>query len=294
MKIGILTFHWATNYGAVLQAFALQSFLKKNGHDVYIINFAPYTFRDSFFKCFISKNPQTIIDNLKNYWKEINIAKFRKKHLTLTKRYYTPEQLIKNPPQMDAYIAGSDQIWNQYVSKTLKNIYFLPFGNEKTLKISYAASFGLENFPDSLSAEITPLLKKFSSISVREKSGLEILKKTETNNGILLPDPTLLLSQHDYLNILDGINNNPKADYFFYVLQKKQNTIDKIYSYLKNSKQHEIVHSQDFKQSVVGVECWFKFIINSNFVITNSFHGVVFSIIFNKPFIAVLIEGKLS
>lgn len=294
MKIGILTFHWGTNYGGVLQAYALQTFLKRKGHDVAIINYAPHTFRDSFIKCFYSKNPFTIIDNLKNYWKEKNIAKFRNNYLIQSERYFTPEQLIENPPQMDIYISGSDQIWNPYGLKSNKKIYFLPFGDEKSIKLSYAASFGIIDYPENLIEEIKPLLNKFKAISVREKSGLEILKCSGINNGILLPDPTLLLEKIDYLEILKGKETNNKNDYFFYVLQKKQNTIRRIYKSLKKNKHNKIIHTSKIKYTSLSIENWLNYIKNSKMVITNSFHGVVFSIIFNTPFIVVPIEGELS
>lgn len=294
MKIGILTFHWGTNYGGVLQAYALQTFLKQKGHNVVIINYAPHTFRDSFYKCFYSKNPFTIIENLKNYWKEKNIAKFRKKHLRLTERYYVPEQLIENPPIMDIYIAGSDQIWNPYGLKSNKKIYFLPFGDKKTIKLSYAASFGVTDYPDNLLEEIKPLLNKFKAISVREKSGLDILKKAGIDDSVLLPDPTLLLNKDDYLKLTDREKQKKPADYFFYVLQNKQKAISDIYSYLKRNKNNKIVHTSKIKNTAFGIEDWLYHIKNSKIVITNSFHGVVFSIIFETPFIVVPIEGRLK
>lgn len=294
MKIGILTFHWGTNYGGVLQAYALQSFLKNKGFEVEIINFAPHTFRDSFFKCFYCKNPLRIIDNLKNYWKEKNIAKFRKKHLDVTERYYTPEQLIENPPLMDVYISGSDQVWNPYGLESNKKIYFLPFGSKNSIKIAYAASFGVTHYPDNLLKEIKPLLGKFNAISVREKSGVEILKKAGIKNSVLMPDPTLLLDTDNYIKLIEDRSQNTNSDCFFYVLQKNQTTINDIYQHFKKDNQNRVIHSCKIKHSVLGIEDWLIHIKNSQLVVTNSFHGVIFSIIFNTPFIVVPIEGHLT
>lgn len=294
MKIGILTFHWGTNYGGVLQAYALQTFLKNKGFEVEIINYAPHTFRDSFFKCFYSKNPFTIIDNLKNYRKERNIAKFRKKYLNVTERYYTPEQLIENPPLMDIYITGSDQVWNPYGLKSNKKIYFLPFGTENSIKIAYATSFGVTQYPDNLLKELKPLLEQFNAISVREKSGIEILQKAGFDKSVLMPDPTLLLSKNEYAKILEDNSQNNSSDCFFYVLQKNQVTINDIYEHFKKDSQKRVVHSGKVKHSVLGIEDWLNCIKNSQLVVTNSFHGVIFSIIFNTPFIVVPIEGQLS
>lgn len=294
MKIGILTFHWGTNYGGVLQSFALQTFLKNKGFDVEVINYAPHTFRDSLFKCFYSKNPFAIIDNLKNYWKEKNIAKFRKKHLDVTERYYTPEQLIENPPLMDVYISGSDQVWNPYGLKSNKKIYFLPFGSKDSIKIAYATSFGVTQYPSNLLEELKPLLEKFNAISVRENSGIEILKKAGIEKSVLMPDPTLLLNKDDYAKILEDNCQSNKSDYFFYVLQKNQVTINEIYLHFKKDRHNRIVHSCKAKHSVFGIEEWLNYIKNSKLVVTNSFHGVIFSLIFNTPFIVVPIEGQLS
>jgi polysaccharide pyruvyl transferase WcaK-like protein len=170
----------------------------------------------------------------------------------------------------------------------------LPFGPEKSIKLSYAASFGVMDYPDNLLEEIKPLLKKFKAISVREKSGLEILKKAGIKNSVLSPDPTLLLNEIDYSKIIQGNKTTGKCDFFFYVLQKHQNIIDKIYKDLKKDKSNKIVHSTKINYSVIGIESWLNYIKNSRFVITNSFHGVVFSIIFNTPFIVIPIEGRLE
>lgn len=294
MKIGILTFHWGTNYGGVLQAYALQTFLKNTGFDVQIINFAPHTFRDSFVKCFYSKNPKTIFENITNYFKERNIKQFRNKHLIQTKRYFTPGELIANPPKMDVYITGSDQVWNPYGLKSNEKIYFLPYGSESCIKLSYAASFGVTDYPVELLKQIAPLLKKFKAISVREKSGINILQKAGINNGLLLPDPTLLLTAENYNSIIQNEELSERSDFFFYVLQKHQNCINKIYRQLEKDKSNKIVHSNKIKNSVIGIETWLNYIKNTKFVITNSFHGVVFSIIFNTPFVVAPIEGRFE
>jgi len=293
VKIGILTFHWGTNYGGVLQAYALQHFLSKNDFDVQIINFAPHTFRDSFLKCFYSKHPKVIVDNLKDYCKENNINKFRKKHLQQTKRYFTPEQLMQNPPEMAIYISGSDQVWNPYGLKSNGKSYFLPFGSEKIVRISYAASFGVTDYPNELLEQIKPLLNKFRAISVREKSGLDILKKIGINGACLMPDPTLLLSKQDYENIIQDNITTCKSDFFFYVLQNNQNIIANVYNALKQNKAKTIIHTGDFNNAITGIENWLSNIQKASFVVTNSFHGAVFSIIFNTPFLVVPIEGRL-
>ena len=112
MTIGILTFHWATNNGAVLQAYALQVFLTKLGHNVKIIDYMPRAYEKTFAKCFVSKRPAAIKKCLSEYFKETHFIPFRKEHLTLTDRYDSVDEMRRNPPHCDVYICGSDQIWN--------------------------------------------------------------------------------------------------------------------------------------------------------------------------------------
>lgn len=294
MKIGILTFHWGTNYGGVLQAYALQKFLEQKGHEVTILNYAPHTFRDTFIKCFYSKNPFQISENLKDFWKEKNIAKFRKKYLVLSKRYYTPESLLEDLPEMDVYITGSDQVWNPYGLKSNKKIYFLPFNRGGSIKLAYAVSFGVQEYPENSLSQIKDLIADFNAIGVREDSGLKILSDAGINWGIVLPDPTLLLTTENYLALAAKKQIKPEQDFFFYVLQKDQKIISEIYRHLKKRKQNKIVYSETIKHKVMGVEEWLYNIKNSKLVITNSFHGIVFSILFKTPFLAIPIEGKLS
>ncbi len=292
MNIGILTFHWGTNYGGVLQAFALQKYLEKLGHGVFIINYAPYTFRDNFIFCFKSKRPTVIFANLKQYFKERHFVRFRKKHLKTSQRFYNLEELVNNPPQMDAYIAGSDQIWNPYIIDNYGKPYFLGFGNKQIKRIAYAASFGCDKYPKNKEKQLKELLRNFDAISHREKTGEQILSKIKITNSILLPDPTLLLEMSDYYSLIKKLNYK-KVDYFFYILQDNQTVIQSILS--KTRKENKfVIANTSIKYFFSGIEQWLNYIISSKFIITNSFHGIVFSIIFKKQFVAIPIEGKLE
>jgi len=164
MKIGIVTFHWGTNYGGVLQSFALQTFLERRGFEVQIINFAPLTFRDSFLRSFRARKLKTVFSNIKNYIKEKNIDKFRKGNLNLTARYFSLDEVKENTLSFDCLITGSDQIWNPYGIQTHGLVYFLPFGGDYTKKMSYAASFGCVNYPKDVMKKIKPLIENFSNV----------------------------------------------------------------------------------------------------------------------------------
>ena len=289
MKIGIVTFHWGTNYGGVLQSFALQSFLEAQGFEVQIINFSPISFRDSFLRCFRARKLKTVFSNIKNYIKERNIVKFRKENLNLTDRYYSLDEVSANTLSFDCLITGSDQVWNPYGIQTHGLVYFLPFGGDKTKKISYAASFGCVNYPKDVMKKIKPLLTAFSAISVREKSGLSILSNEGFNDLKLMPDPTL--DKVDYINLMSS-NKTSKIKYgFFYTLQPNQKTMNAIHNSV--NKKIKTINTLNIQSSTMGIEQWLHTIYNSEFVITNSFHGVIFSLILNKNFIVVPIEGSL-
>jgi len=292
MKIGIMTFHWATNYGAILQAYALQTYLSQHGHDTKIIDYLPYAYEKKLIRCFNIKRPWWIPHNILEYRKELRLNEFRSKYLKLSKRYQAKEDLKNDPPAYDVYICGSDQIWNPYFTfsgegKVTLN-YFLDFGPDNVKRIAYAVSFGCTQYPEELVKFIAPILSKFDAVSVREKSGIQIVQKMGIDNVRLLPDPTLLLQAKDY-EILLHQQQKAKRNYtFFYTLHAGQKTIKKIKQYFSHGLRRCII---DAGSQRMGIEDWLTFIKSSDFVVTNSFHGVVFSIIFRIPFIVVPVEG---
>lgn len=295
MKIGIMTFHWGTNYGGVLQAYALQQFLKKNvpSGEVSIINFRPKTFSESLFKCIVTKRIKHIPSNLITYFKEKKFVIFREKYLSTTERYSTLSELKSNYPDMDIYICGSDQVWNPYIIDSYGIPYYLPFGKETTKRISYAVSFACIDYPRNKMAIIKPMIQKFNAISARENTGVAILQKEGFDNVELMPDPTLLLEKNDLEKITFQPEENPDLDFVFsYSLQNDQILMDKVNKYFKKST--KMVNTRDMKYAFLGIEDWLLNIKSAKFIITNSFHGVVFSILFQKQFIAIPVEGMLS
>lgn len=297
MRIGILTFHWATNYGAVLQAYALQIYLEKQGCDVQIIDYMPSSYEKKIIKCFFVKKPWVIKKNIIDFYKEKSIAYFRKKYLKTSRRYYSLEELRMNPPNYEVYICGSDQIWNPYFTLqgegNVTTSYFLDFGNEKIVRIAYAVSFGCNEYSSKVKNIVTPLLDRFKVISVREKSGSDIVKSMGYNNVYLMPDPSLLLSAKDYDNII-GSSDSYTEDCFFYIIHSHQYLIKRIEKYFNNDLKEKIVSTKKNRYSVMSIEKWLIHIKNSKIVVTNSFHGIVLSIIYKKQFIAVPVEGSGS
>jgi len=288
MKIGILTFHWAVNYGAVLQAFALQKYLIDKGFKVEIINYKPYLI--------IAK--QLIIKfinlDVKYFCRMINIMIFIKKNMILSNRMYlSNKQLMKNCKDYDLYISGSDQIWN--TSFTIKAegkvtlSYYLNFVPSNKKRIAYAASFGTDQIPKKVKNIILPELKKYNYISVREYTGKLILDDLFINSKIVL-DPTFLIEKNIYNNLFSNIKYNKKdKDMFLYIIHNNQETTEKIVNYVC----HRLYGKKctNYGNSSIGIETWLKNIKGSKIVITNSYHGLIFALIFKILFIVIPVEG---
>jgi len=232
MKIGILTFHWATNYGAVLQAFALQKYLEKKGYNTEIIDYKPLKTR-------ILQVLVRIKNMQKNeFIKEYKIMKFRKKNLLISKEaYFSNKDLHKHCNKYDVYICGSDQIWNQSFLKYAENTptlsYFLDFVNVDKSKISYAPSFGTDSFSDEFKKLVQPQLEKFHYLSVREDSGKDFIDTLGLKSTLVL-DPTLLLNRDDYEKLLVNSKVNQPKTLFSYILHKDQTESHRISEYVSD------------------------------------------------------------
>jgi hypothetical protein len=318
MKIGIITFHKSVNYGAILQAYALSTYLKNNGHEVYFIDYdrklggSKSLFSIYYFQLalrMLIRNPLKIFVSLfgklsnkksKVFYRKDPIkvrslimcfSGFKEKYLKLTESSYgSPDDLKRNPPKMDAYITGSDQVWG-YGKTTFSDAYFLNFGDKKILRISYAPSFGRPTIEKGLNKDLSRLLKKFDAVSVREKSGVEIIGKVSNVKVTHVVDPTLLLD--DYSQITDKIESKP------YLLVFRLNQSEELKSKftLLTKSIESLLHVeskiiapmeslQDEKNELnVSVEGFLGYIASSKFVLTNSFHGTVFAIINKVNFI---------
>ncbi|MHB8126270.1 MAG: polysaccharide pyruvyl transferase family protein [Desulfitobacteriaceae bacterium] len=289
MKIGTITFHWATNYGAVLQAYALQQYLKQNQYETEIIDYIPFRV----------KIIQTImhIKNLKisEFIKEYKINKFRERFLNLSeKKFYTNSNLIKDCHSYDCYICGSDQVWNEYFTLfaegKLTLSYYLNFVKKGKTRISYATSFGTDKLSQKVIDLVKPELEKFKSISVREITGKAIIENIGLQ-AILVVDPTLLIDKETYEKLFEDRKINDAYQLFAYILHQNQTTAHAITDYIYD-KYFDAEKDKRYGQDPIGIIEWLYGIKNAKFVVTNSFHGAIFSIIFHTPFIVVAVEGS--
>lgn len=295
MKIGIITFHWGTNYGAVIQAYAQQEYLKKIGHDVSIINYRPERYKKTLLKCFLIRRFWLIPIKLIEFFKEKKIEEFREHNLNETVIYSSLQELQENPPKLEVYICGSDQIWNPSFTtlgegKTT-TAYYLDFGESKIKRLAYAVSFGCDELPQKAADVAKNYTQKFSAISVRENSGLKIVKKLGYPDPIILCDPTLLLTSSDYSKLFKSNVDLKEKTVYNYILREKDKRVDTLNDLLSNEY---IIKSNRKGFISSSMPEWLSNIRHSSLVVTNSFHGMVFAIIFKRPFIVVGAENKAS
>ena len=296
MKIGILTFHWANNYGAVIQTYALLSKLKELGHEAYIID------RRMVYKGILRKLYHKFsyehFFSWRKFWKDADAFLQPK-----TKTYTSHDELVKNfdKENFDAVIVGSDQVWRW---KLIGLNYFFDFiTDNKTKRYSYAASFGLNEWHGTEEDRnaISELLKKFNRISVREESGVKICKETFGVDAELVLDPTLLHTGYFYeQTLLKNHNRQQSGKVVSYILGKNnKKQVKEIAEWAKNinlkhnelfwtSIEHpSLIGKSEFHATHVTPTEWLNEIRNAEYIITNSFHATVFSILFQKQFVVL-------
>lgn len=303
MKIVTITCHRAINHGAMLQAYALVAYLRSCGHDVKIIDYIPYYMRkvrllqgSPRYNKFglgllyaIFKLPWRL--KMRRDARAFNL--FSDKYLPKTSTYLSIDELRNNPPEADCYIAGSDQIWNTSFPNGSDPCYYLDFGSSNILKVSYAASFATSEIEQGKENLVQTFLKNFNRISVREKSALNILS-TMGLKGCRVVDPIFLLNKSDWDLLVseekDGdsdINNRYVLVYDF-MNDSIISEIVKRYARLNNCMIYSIFDNASHYANKCfqgyGPLFFVKLIKNAQCVISNSFHGTAFSMLYHRPF----------
>lgn len=286
MKIGILTFPKAINYGTALQAVALYKLLNDRGHDVYFIDHTCEAIErdNSVFDFKSAKSPKYTAAHLLN----LNIALKRKNNFNA----FQSEFMRFSDAPFDSYdvvVAGSDQIWNYNLTGSDYLTYYLDFNKKNTLKVSYAGSFGLNSLDNDKKERISSLLSDFDYLSVREKRAADIIYELIGQKPFVALDPTLLLTSVDWRTFFKSeqtdryifvytVFNDDKLWHFAEQLSKKTGLPIKTISY---SKIHTHKAETDFTS---GPDKWLDYMFNASYVVTNSFHGTAFSVNFHKDF----------
>lgn len=297
MKIAVITFSdFNTNYGSILQSFAIKTFLESLGHEITFIRYREFNKirGGSSIKGRIRK----IL--LRTYFwfyrkraseRKINFQKFICNFIPHTRLYLSEEDLENNlPTQFDAYICGSDQIWNIPVLGGLRVPYFLKFAPVGKLKIAYAPSMGEYKPEEAQLNQITDLLKNFTAISTREKGTTHIISKLTKLNVQTVVDPTLLLSSDEWLKYLP-FAKVPSGDYGVCYFVRRDSFCNTLVEKLRRKYKIPIYNVSDNLINVPGTDNSFvtcgpatfvRLIAGAKFCVGTSFHLAAFSVIFNK------------
>jgi hypothetical protein len=317
MKIAILTLPLHTNYGGIIQNYALQTVLEKMGHEVYTINLnkpkakinlakAPLIISKRLIKKILGRKDGIIFLERKRNKDELVIKKYINRFINnkihLTEPFYLKRDLQKiNHMGFNSIIVGSDQVWRIPYTYPDIQTYFLDFIKNKNIpKIAYSASFGTDDieFSEEQIKECGKLIKDFKRVSVREDSALDLINnkyKWECKyKPIQTLDPTMLLTKEEYINLSSDYKNKLDGELFYYILdmtEDKKKVLDQMSKDL-GYKPFTVKSISDNwfddvqKQIVPPIELWLQAFNKAKYIFTDSFHGCVFSIIFNKDFVA--------
>lgn len=310
MKIGIFTFHCVANYGAVLQTYCLQEVLKNMGHEVYVIDYCPdYLLKPYKTFFFDSKCYSSFLSKIKGFvraclvmpirWKRnMAFSDFKSRHLNLYQLNLNDES-----NNFDAFVFGSDQIWNPKITNGFDKIYLGDFPAAKGKKlIAYAASAGsVLNFAGENADYFLSRLKCFDKVFVREQSLADYINNKLSISVKAVLDPVLLAGRA----VLEKLNSHSYIGKRPFLLLFQLKRIDLIANYaIDIAKQRkfefvelatmgESIFNRNMKQTL-SVEKLLTYFKESSYVITSSFHGTVISIIYNRPFNTISVNKAVD
>ncbi|NNC50656.1 MAG: polysaccharide pyruvyl transferase family protein [Flaviramulus sp.] len=303
MKIKTITCHEVYNHGASLQEYALLTFLENQGHETETIHYKPHYLSEHFNfrrisnpkyeKNIILKSIYLILKfpfRFKMLKRKRSFDAFSDKYIKATEKLYkTNDDLKLDLPEADAYICGSDQIWNSLFLNGKDPAFYLDFVPDNKLKISYAASFAIDKLEDNIKSFVKQKVSRLNHVSVRESSGKTILSDLGINDVTHVLDPVFLLEKskweklclasivkEDYIFVYD-FDSNPLIESF--VMKQKEK-----YGYNKVVSVNSNVKYADYNFYLDGPSTFLTLLSNAKFVVTNSFHAVAFSCIFKKQF----------
>ena len=302
MKIKTITCHDVYNVGASLQAYALVTYLRNLGYEAEIIDYKPDYLSNHYCLWGLS-NPaydKPLLRELYNLVKLPGRIKarygkrkkcfdtFTRDYLPKTQRRYTSnDDLKRNPPEADVYLAGSDQIWNSFFQNGRDPAFYLDFAPEGSVKASYAASFATEDVAEEWRPQVRQWLSGLDSISVRERSGVEIVERLGIPGAVQVLDPVFLLPKEEWEQLAQPL---PQKEPFIFLYDFDRNdalgrTVRKladqmgwkVYSYLTNPY-------ADCCFDQYGPLSFLSLVKDAQLVMSNSFHATAFSLIFEKKF----------
>lgn len=299
MKVLISTYHNEMNFGAALQSYALQRTLSAIGLESTLLS---VNNKKKIVKNGLKDKVKRLLNRLYNlkYKKDIQNGRMRfneffdSYHITSTK-YNSLEELLKNPPEADVYLSGSDQVFNPI---NMRKDFFLQFGKESVKRISYAASLGVKKIPEEKRGEFKKFIDDFDKISLRETMAVDEFKKVTGVDAEVNIDPSFLVSEEHWQSLQDNkVADRLKKPYILvYVIYKPKWLSKRLYQLKQKTGREIVVVSYSgfsniyYDQYIVdaGPREFLGLVANADMVISSSFHGNVFSAIYKKPFYAVV------
>lgn len=314
MNVGILTFHFSDNYGAALQAYALRRWLTEHGHRASFIDYRPAHIEHGG-RLSLPTSPEKLKANLKVVYLALSsfmnqhfgnrdqrdkFVRFRERFLDVASDAAPADNgaSLAAAQAFDLIVAGSDQIWSPSQHFGFDPNYFLAFADAfRARKISYAASFGRDRVSLAEAAQLPHLLHHFDAISVREASGVTLVEQATGQRPANVPDPTLL---HDnYTELTDRAPTPQDEPYVFCYGLRSPDNIRQTAELVSRQLNCRILspHNPHRRWAEIGTTVypdpgeWVSLVKNARFVVTNSFHGTVFALLFRKPFIVAGLTG---
>lgn len=298
--------HNVQNYGSVLQAYALQHSLEKMGCNSEIINYqfppkqhTKITTKSLVLNVVIFLRALLLGFLLKKA--EIKFSKFRNECLKLSPCIYDVDNIKKNPPKYEIYMTGSDQVWNpRHVG--MDSNFLLAFAPNNSVKVSYASSFATSFISDEFHDLYKKYLSMYNKISVREPSGINLVKKLSGKDATVCCDPVFLLSREEWDLIANRskrfIKNKYILVYALYYMFDPYPELLSIIDYVQHTLGYQVIYLNGRKEDAFrknskvlkseGPEDFINLIRNAEIVITSSFHGTAFSLIYNKPLMSIV------
>lgn len=305
-SVGIMTFHWAHNYGAILQAYGLSHYLKKNFLvNVQIIDFI--TKRQENVNSILPKIvfDKNIVKSVGHFFlkilllkpltiRKIRFQKFSKLFFSFTPHYSNCDEIRNAPPSLDLVITGSDQVFNYRIlpDDELKAYFLAPFTSRNTRKIAYAPSFGRAEVPESVRITMIAYLKDFSSLSAREQDGALLLQDMTGDTVPTVVDPVLLLDAEEWKEIARP-NEKIKTPYILCYALNGRHFLGEMAARIKKLTGLQVVLmtskvltgiKSDITVYNAGPQEFLWLLSNASYIVSDSFHGMVFSTIFEKNF----------
>lgn len=300
-KIAIITYHRSYNYGAALQAYATVRFFESMGYYPQIIDYYPAnlrgygTYKNSFFdvsnatrsfpiRCLLTLLKTPGYKRLKKAFDP-----FIDRELPLTKAYYSKEELKRDLPDADIFCTGSDQVWNNYYTHEFDDAFFLSFVPGNKTKISFSSSFGKSEFTEDENKYIKEQLGKYDYISVRENTGIGILEDLGYTDCDLMLDPTLMVQP----SVWAEFASSAMFDFEYVLVYQLHGDSDTYDRALQIARIHKLkivriitMPHQRTKDCInvvtPDIRQYVSLFMNARIVVTDSFHGTVFSILNNK------------